>query len=191
MKFIIGLGNPGLLYKNTRHNIGFLALDFLVKNYLAKKSKWQNNRAVKAEILETDFADQKIILVKPQTYMNESGQTINALQRKYSQFNTKDLIIIHDDLDLPLGKLRIKSSGSAGGHNGIKSIIQHLNNSEFIRIKIGINQTLQSKIPAEKFVLQRFNRDQKAILNQTFSQLPDLISDLLIQDITTIMNRYN
>ncbi|MFA7662407.1 MAG: aminoacyl-tRNA hydrolase [Patescibacteria group bacterium] len=191
MKFIIGLGNPGLLYKKTRHNVGFLALDFFVEQVFDKKNKWQNKDSLKAEILETNFNDQQIILVKPQTFMNDSGQTITLLKKKYPQLTAEDLIVIHDDVDLPLGKIRIKTEGSAGGHNGIKSIIQHLGGQDFTRIKIGISNELQAKVPLEKFVLQRFDKNEFVILEESLAQIPNIITDLLSQNIEAVMCKYN
>ena len=191
MKFIIGLGNPGLRYRKTRHNVGFLALDFFAEQVFGKKTKWQKNTKAKALIIEETLGDERIVLIKPQTFMNNSGQSIAFLKKKYPQISAENIILIYDDIDLPIGKIRIKSESSAGGHNGVKSVIQHLGTQEFSKIKIGVGGEFQDKIPMDKFVLQRFNRAERKTLEESFSIIPEIISAIFSQGIESVMNKYN
>lgn len=135
MKMIVGLGNPGDKYKGTKHNIGFITLDELAyqENMAYNKSKFE------AIYAEGFIGTEKVLLVKPQTFMNESGRAIRPLM-DYYQIELDDLVVVYDDLDLPVGKIRLRQKGSAGGHNGIKSLIQHLGTQDFNRIRIGIDR---------------------------------------------------
>ena len=191
MKFVIGLGNPGLRYRKTRHNTGFMALDFLAQQIAGKKAKWQKNEKLNAEIIELDFESEQLLLIKPQTFMNNSGQTLAFLKKKYPQLTAENIILIYDDIDLPIGKIRIKATSSAGGHNGVKSIIQHLGTQDFLRIKIGASNEFQDNVPTERFVLQRLSGAERKTLEEIFSQIPEIISDLLSEDIESVMNQYN
>lgn len=154
MKMIVGLGNPGSKYTGTKHNIGFMVLD----EYAADHGVTFNKSKFEALYTETFIGSEKVLLVKPQTFMNESGRAVRPLM-DYFNLTTEDLLIVYDDLDLPAGKIRLRQKGSAGGHNGIKSLIQHLGTPDFNRIKIGINRPffdqtvvnhVLSKFPKEK-----------------------------------------
>ncbi|MDD5290211.1 MAG: aminoacyl-tRNA hydrolase [Patescibacteria group bacterium] len=148
---IVGLGNPGKKYEKTRHNAGFLAVDF-VSQFLDADG-WKESKKLHALVAKNN---KNIILAKPTTFMNESGLAVAALA-KYYKIKPKNIIIIYDELDLPFGIIRVRDSGSSAGHNGIKSIIQHLSTDEFWRIRIGTKNELAEKIPAEKFVLNNFS----------------------------------
>ncbi len=176
MVIIAGLGNPGDKYKNSRHNIGWLALDFYLGDV-----KWIENKRFKA----LTYQDGEYLFVKPLTYMNLSGESLRAilsyyklLPKSFGLINKKDadlssvLKVIHDDIDLDFGRLKeVKDSGSAG-HNGLKSIIKELKTQNFSRLKIGIkNETLKNPIPTEKFVLQNFNEEERLKLKEIFSQI--------------------
>ncbi len=176
MFLIVGLGNPDKKYEKTRHNAGFLAVDFL-----AGKNVWQENKKLKSLIsfchsgldqesrkLDPDFRrddTDDLILAKPQTYMNNSGQAVTALMKKYNITN-ENLIIIYDELDLPFEIIRVKLGGSSAGHNGIKSIIENLGTENFWRLRIGISNEKRELIPADKFVLSKFSKEELKILNE-------------------------
>lgn len=169
MKIIVGLGNPGEQYEKNRHNIGFMALDLLLGPV-----KWQVNKKFHALIYETNDA----LYIKPQTYMNKSGEAVRAVMSYYGLLpktlgifakNDSDLndtlTIIHDDIDIEIGKWKIATNSSSGGHNGVQSIISHLHTKNFRRLRIGVkNDLLRTTIPAEKFVIQNFNQEEKEIV---------------------------
>ncbi len=193
---IIGLGNPGKNYEKNRHNAGFMALNFLA--HFMGVSDWKENKKLKSLVAKIDpgfHRDDKntIIFAKPMTFMNESGMAVAALA-KYYKIKPENIIIVYDELDLPFGTLRVRNSGSAAGHNGLKSIIQHLGTDEFWRIRIGIKNELADlpanglsrrrwqagKIPAEKFVLSNFSAKEldklkKEILPELVTKLTELI----------------
>lgn len=177
MKLIVGLGNPGLKYKRTRHNVGFMAIDFLVEAF-DKKAKWKKNTTQKLEQTQISINGIDYEFIKPLTYMNNSGQVVKLLTQKCNLQNS-DIYIIHDELDLTLGDIRLKTSGSSAGHNGIKSIIQELNTDKFNRIRIGIKTVTANEkmsIPAEKFVLMNFSKTEREILkNKIFPEVKKII----------------
>jgi PTH1 family peptidyl-tRNA hydrolase len=158
MKLIIGLGNPGKEYENTKHNAGFMAIDFFIhKNKLGSFSE---NKKLKSHILKTRNA----IFAKPTTFMNLSGEAVSLL-KKYYKIEIEDIVIVYDDLDIEMGKIKSGIFESSAGHNGIKSIIEILKSTDFYRIRIGIkNQTIQN-IPSEDIVLQKFYDDEKEKIN--------------------------
>lgn len=156
---IIGLGNPGREYENTRHNVGFLAVDKIAESL---KANWKVNKTAHAEIIETNYHEQKIVLAKPQTFMNLSGTSVTYLANKF-KITPANIWVISDDVALPLGTLRVRVGGSAGGHNGLKSIIETLGTDSFVRFRIGINEP-QADVPLEAYVLQKFSKDEQKIL---------------------------
>ncbi len=156
-KVIIGLGNPGEKYEQTRHNAGFMAVDALASEL---GLKWKTNKKFNA--LETKSGD--IILLKPLTFMNDSGSSVAAALAYYKLAPT-DLTVIHDDLDIELGKYKISVDSRSAGHRGVESIIDRLNTKNFRRLRIGIKTPDLIKIPAEKFVLQKFKAEEKKIIN--------------------------
>lgn len=151
MKLIIGLGNPGKKYEQTNHNIGFIIIDLLAKKYdiLVDQKKFNGLYG------EKTIKGEKILLLKPQTYMNLSGEAAGAMVR-FFKINIADILVIHDDLDLEPGKIRFRKKGSAAGHNGLKSLIEHLQTENFARLKIGIGKPAR-KEQIESFVLQKIN----------------------------------
>jgi PTH1 family peptidyl-tRNA hydrolase len=169
MNIIVGLGNPGPKYDNTRHNIGFTVVDELARQ---KNLTWKDNKKFKAEIAE----EAGLILVKPQTFMNNSGESVAAILRYYQLlprtiFGTKKdsdltpvLTIIHDDLDLLLGKYKLSINSSSAGHNGVQSIIDYLKTKNFKRLRIGISTDERQQIKAENFVLQKFKDEEKNVI---------------------------
>ena len=160
MKLIIGLGNPGKQYQKTRHNIGFMVLDVLLEK-LASEAKWELSKKFNAEICELNFNNNKIILAKPMTFMNASGEATQLITHFY-KLTHEDLIVIHDDKDLKLGDIRVQTDRSDAGHNGIKSIIQHLGTQNFTRVRIGIASANEKKMKdTADFVLGKFGLLEK------------------------------
>jgi PTH1 family peptidyl-tRNA hydrolase len=157
MKLILGLGNPGQPYKKNRHNLGFMALDSLASDLGAVFSNCKRTLSLKAL---GQINAQKVILAKPQTFMNESGRTA-AKFISYYKLKPEDIWVIHDDLDLSLGKIRIRAKGSAGGHQGVASLIKYLKTENFNRLKIGLGDNREKNMPAEVYVLQNFSASEK------------------------------
>ena len=164
MKLVLGLGNPGEGYKSTRHNAGFMFADALADKIGAS---FYNESKFKAQIAKGEYKGEAIWIVKPQTYMNLSGESLSALKNFYKT-DIKTLFVAFDDISLDLGKIRFKSKGSDGGHNGIKSIIKHASSQEFDRLKIGIGPQ-PPFMKSEDFVLQNFSKEQKV-------QIDDIIN---------------
>jgi PTH1 family peptidyl-tRNA hydrolase len=179
MKLIIGLGNPGEEYKKTRHNAGFLALNAIASKLQATSYKLQAN--FNAEISQGIINDEKTILVKPMTFMNNSGQAVKAIL-DYYKIKPENIIVIHDDLDILLGEYKISKNKNSGGHKGIQSIIDYLGTKDFTRIRIGIGtgvQDLPCKIPTEKFVLEGFSKDEIEIIKGVIEEINNKIVELL------------
>lgn len=163
MKMIVSLGNPGTKYEHTRHNAGFLALDWLLTTYNIQHTTW--DKKYDSKILETKINKQKILFVKPVTYMNDSGKAVVEIINFYKVDVKNDLLIIHDDSDLPLGTIRLTDSSSSAGHNGVQDIIDKLGTQGFHRIRIGVESRDSRKdMPTEAFVLQNFTDNELAKL---------------------------
>ncbi|HFC76898.1 MAG TPA: aminoacyl-tRNA hydrolase [Candidatus Moranbacteria bacterium] len=184
---IIGLGNPGEEYKKNRHNVGFIFLDKIKQDF--GFSDFEFNKKFNAKISEKKQAsfikkifstNKKIILVKPQTFMNRSGEAIQKIISFY-KITSKNIIVIHDDLDIPIGSYKISTKSSAGGHNGVQDIINKIGNQDFTRIRIGIEKKdgrQSRKIPGQKFVLQNFTEEELASLEKLFKDI-DIVHSLL------------
>ena len=173
MRLIVGLGNPGEEYKKTRHNAGFLAVNEIANNFHFPTS----NSKFNAEISQATLNNEKIFLVKPQTFMNNSGEAIRAIA-DYYKINTEDIIIIHDDLDIPLGEYKISKNKNSGGHKGVQSIIDHLSTKDFTRIRIGI-MIENKKTPTEKFVLEKFSIEEMEVVEEIIRRIKGEIVKLL------------
>jgi len=193
MKLIVGLGNPGRGYAHNRHNIGFLCLSHFAKTQGIRFDKKQS----KARIGRGEAAGSEVVLAKPQTYMNLSGQSVSLLVKRFD-INLDDLLVIHDDLDLPLGKIRIRQGGGSGGHKGINSIISSLGSQDFARIRVGIGRptappdfapTSEDDIIA--YVLSDFTAEEKQVISQVIPQVSEAIYCLLSEGPATAMNKYN
>ena len=184
MKIVVGLGNPGARYKETRHNIGFLVVDELASRW--RTEGWK--RRFEAEVTE-HRAGGPVLLVKPQTFMNLSGEAVREAAKFYKVVST-DIIVIHDDLDLPVGRLRIRERGGAGGHEGIASMIGQLGTDEFVRIKFGI-----SRPPAEwdtaDYVLGRFGPEELPEIKKMIMTAADAVEAVLGEGVAPAMNRFN
>lgn len=181
MKLVVGLGNPGREYKNTRHNIGFMVLD----NYLGKvnwKTKMENYYYME------EVNGEQIMFIKPLTYMNLSGLAVSKIVNFY-KIDIKDVLVIQDDLDMNPGTYKIKRNSSSGGHNGIKSIIAELNSEEFARLKIGIGKSTQ--VSTDKFVLGKFSTDEENKINENMNTFNEIIKSFITNGIEDTMARYN
>ncbi|MBR4230777.1 MAG: aminoacyl-tRNA hydrolase [Bacilli bacterium] len=179
MKLIVGLGNPGKEYKKTRHNVGFIIVD----NY-ADSLKW--NKDGDTLIANTIINDEKVLFIKPQTYMNLSGNSVGRIA-KYYKIDPKDILVIHDDMDLPMMEYRIKFNSSSGGHNGIKSIISVLGTEGFARLKIGIGHNEDGD--TKDFVLGKLSKKEISFMETDVFK--DIINDFVNKDINYVMNKYN
>lgn len=183
MIIIVGLGNPGREYNNTRHNIGFEAI-----NYIADKYNIDIDREKFKGVYGEGVIDgQKVILLKPTTYMNLSGESVRAIMDFY-KLTQDEIIILYDDISLPVGRLRIRDKGSAGGHNGIKSIISNLGTDKFSRIKIGVGE---SKGDLVKHVLGQFSKKDSEVLQDVLSTVVSATETIIESDIKEAMNKFN
>lgn len=164
MKLIVGLGNPGRQYKKTRHNVGFIILDSLQKELHA--SDWTLSKKFNAEISEIGQGDDKILLVKPMTFMNHSGQAVGLIMHYY-KIKLDDLIVVHDDKDIKLGEIKIQSNKNHAGHNGIKSIMEHIGTKNFMRLRVGVASENKRKMSdTSSFVLGKFGLFEKKKLEE-------------------------
>ena len=189
MKLIVGLGNPGKEYSANRHNIGFLCLNYLAKRHRIALDKKQGKARAGTGII----AGNEVVLAKPQTYMNASGQSVGLLIQKH-RFNAGDLIVIHDDLDLPLGTIRIRRGSRAAGHNGIKSIIASLGTQDFIRIRIGISRPQiegEPECTVIDYVLGDLTSQEKPAVEEVFQRVNDAVVCLLTEGLSAAMNKFN
>ena len=185
VKLIIGLGNPGKPYEHTRHNIGFDVIDELANKWNAplNQSKFNGMYTV------VHRPEGKVILLKPLTYMNLSGECVRPLM-DYFSIDVEDIIVIYDDLDLETGKLRLRSKGSAGGHNGIKSLIQHLGTQEFNRIRVGVNRPPAGMQVAD-YVLSKFSKDDQPIIKDAILKSCEAVEVSLTKPFLEVMNQFN
>lgn len=186
MYLIVGLGNPGKQYENTRHNVGFDAVDLLVDEYRVPSSGKQH----KAMYGKGVIAGQKVILAKPLTYMNLSGESVRALVDYYKIDPEEELIVIYDDISLDVGKLRIRAKGSAGGHNGIKNIIAHVGGSVFPRIKVGVGEK-PPKYDLADYVLGHFSKAEQELMEEGYKDAVKAVEMIVSGDISGAMNEYN
>lgn len=183
---IVGLGNPGRDYAFTRHNTGFLALD-----YLAQKLGVRVERAkFKSLVGEATVEGNRCLLMQPQTYMNNSGEAVSEAARFY-KIAPENILVIFDDASLPVGKLRLRKSGSAGGHNGLKSIIYHLNSDAFPRVKIGIGEKPHPDMDLADWVLSPFSKEEQKVLFDEFGKTEQAIKLILADRFDEAMNRFN
>ncbi|WP_349409067.1 aminoacyl-tRNA hydrolase [Pseudalkalibacillus sp. SCS-8] len=185
MKVIAGLGNPGNKYEETRHNVGFKVIDQLSDSLSIPLNKQKFNGLFGIG----EVNGHKICLLKPLTYMNRSGDSIIPLMNYY-KVKQDDLLVIYDDLDLAPGKLRLREKGSAGGHNGMKSIIQHLGNQDFKRIRIGIGRPEHGE-PVHEYVLKSFRPDQKQAIEESLQRSAEACENWIDTPFLQVMNRYN
>ena len=182
MKLIVGLGNKGNEYNNTRHNVGFMVVDnYINKNNLTLKSK------LDGLYVETVINGEKVIFLKPQNYINLSGDVINKYI-KYFKIDIKDILVIHDDMDLEIGTFKIRYKGGSAGHNGLKNIESNLKTNEYKRIKIGISKNNIDKVD---YVLGKFSSTELSKLNKVIDITYNIIEDFVILSFDNLMNKYN
>lgn len=187
---VAGLGNPGLKYEHTRHNVGFMALDHFASSVKCQPTGVKCKGCYCRQLL----FDKPVILVRPETFMNHSGQCISCFVR-FFKVPLSNILVLHDDLDLPAGKVKVVARGGGGGHNGIRSIIQHLGSNEFARIKIGIGRPPSegngAGIPVERYVLARFSAEEEKGLDPVLKKTTRAIELFLTQSVDSCMNQIN
>lgn len=183
VRLIVGLGNPGAQYAQTRHNVGFMVLNRIARDRSIKFSR--------AKIWHAEVAkDQGAVFIKPVTFMNESGRAVERV-RKYHKLNPEQVLVIYDDVALPLGKIRLRAKGSAGGHNGIKDIIRLLGTDSFPRIKIGIAPPVETRHDLSDFVLGKFSGEERSELEKVIPSAIDAVTHVLDHGIEDAMNHFN
>lgn len=180
MKLIVGLGNPGKKYEKTRHNVGFLVLEALHETLKSEHiSPWEHSKKFQAEIAGATIHNEKVILAKPQTFMNESGVSVAAIANFY-KMNSTDIIVVHDDKDIPLGEIKVQEDRGSAGHNGIKSIIEHIGGKNFFRIRVGVaNENTAKMENIADFVLSKFGLFEKGKLKLKIQHAVDEILKLI------------
>jgi PTH1 family peptidyl-tRNA hydrolase len=182
---IAGIGNPGKQYADTRHNIGFMVLNSLAGKLGVEFTRLKN----KAFVTDTTFRENKLILVKPQTFMNNSGQAVSALMRFY-KLPLENLLVVYDDVDLDFEVLRLRANGSSSGQKGMNSIIQQMGSDEIPRLRVGIGRP-PGRMPTPNYVLQRFSKEQEEILPFVIDRAVDAVLDYVTLGIIEAMNRHN
>jgi PTH1 family peptidyl-tRNA hydrolase len=185
MKVLVGLGNPGKKYEGTRHNVGFEVVAELACRHGASKPKIK----FEAEIAELTVADQKLLLVAPQTFMNASGRSVRQVA-DFFQVAASDLLVVCDDINLPLGQLRIRRSGSSGGQKGLENIIQHMGTPAVPRLRIGIDRPAPGRDSAD-YVLDRFRKSEQEAIDIAIRTAADAVATWVAEGIDRAMNRYN
>lgn len=186
MYIIVGLGNPKKEYEGTRHNIGFMAIDTIADKMDISVIESKH----KALIGKGYIGGQKVILAKPMTFMNLSGESVRELVDYYKIDEEEELIVLYDDISLEPGKLRLRKKGSAGGHNGIKNIIAHLGHDKFNRVKIGVGEKPKGWDLAD-YVLGRFNKEEQQVMKEALQKTAEAVECIISDDIDSAMNRYN
>ena len=185
MKLIVGLGNPGKDYSNTRHNVGFNFID----NYLENKKivdSWK--RKFDGLYIKTNINNEDVIFLKPQTFMNLSGNSVKKVV-EYFGISVSDILVVSDDLDLNVGNFKLKMNGSSGGHNGLKDISEKLGTNDFKRLKIGISNN--KEIDTKNYVLGKFSKEEIEILNELFKKLNIVLDDYFVESFQNLMNKHN
>lgn len=186
MKMVVGLGNPGQEYESSRHNAGFGVMDELARR---KRVRFRRGWRAKAAVGRTQFGGEDVLLVKPLTYMNRSGKAITALMRRHG-LEGKDLVVIVDDVELGLGRIRIRGKGSAGHHNGLKSVVEALGTEQFTRLRLGVGDKPDGGDLVEH-VLSPMSEEEQKILNESLKTAADAVAVILVQGLTPAMNRFN
>jgi peptidyl-tRNA hydrolase, PTH1 family len=185
MKLVVGLGNPGKQYEQTRHNVGFMVIDKLSKELSIPLDRHKFNGIYGIG----HISGEKIILLKPLTYMNLSGECIRPLM-DYYEINEEEIVVIYDDLDLPVSKIRLRTKGSAGGHNGIKSMILHLGTQQFNRIRVGVDRP-NNGMSISDYVLSQFTREEEQGINEAIVRSANACEKWLSTSFVQVMNEYN
>lgn len=201
MKLIVGLGNPGSKYEGVRHNLGFMAIDKFADRIKNQESSWKYKEKLKSEIMQLnlihDSNSLQLILAKPQTYINNSGLSVNLLA-SYYKLSVADVIVVYDELDLPLGKIKVRMGGAAAGHHGVESIIKALNDDQFVRIRLGIGdlktQSAAHKsqhVNVEKYVLETFRPDEKSKVKHMLKQAVQALEMVVKEGLAKAQNQFH
>jgi PTH1 family peptidyl-tRNA hydrolase len=180
---IVGLGNPGGKYSRTRHNIGFQVLDEFAGRL---RLEWKDRAEYR--ICSGSLGDARIVLVEPLTFMNRSGSAVRKVAGRFA-VPPENIVVVHDDLDLDAGRLKIRKNGSSGGHKGVESVIQCVGSKTFIRVKIGVGR--DETVPAEQYVLMKFRRDELAVIGDAVRKAADSIEMIIADGAEKAMNRFN
>ena len=183
---VVGLGNPGREYENTRHNVGFKTADILAENYSTTPFKQKSN----AFICDCKIASKRILLAKPTTFMNLSGQAVLSLSKFY-KIPTDNIIVIFDDISLPVGKIRVRARGTHGGHNGMKNIAELLSTNDIKRVKIGVGEKPHPDYDLKDWVLGTFSKEDSENIAATFKKAADAVKEIICADVTSAMNKFN
>ncbi len=186
MKLIVGLGNPGIEYQFTPHNLGFLAVDRIAKQCGVRV----NNRNCRAQTARARIGDTEVVLAKPETLMNLSGQSVRELVQEYQVHPEQDLVLLYDELDLPFGTLRIRPRGRSAGHNGVESVIDALGTQEFVRIRMGVGPDHPVGDGA-RYVLSQFKKSQYPVIDQVLDTTAEAVKVILAEGVQAAMSRFN
>lgn len=186
MKLIVGLGNPGIEYQFTPHNMGFLAVDRIADECSVRV----NNRHCRAQTARTRLAGHEVVLAKPETYMNLSGTSVVELVREYDAKPEEDLVLLYDELDLPFGTIRVRPRGRSAGHNGVESVIAALGTQEITRIRMGVAPDHPVGDGA-RYVLSQFKKSQLEVVDQVLDQAAEAVKMILAESVQAAMNRFN
>ena len=194
MKLVVGLGNPGEEYKGTRHNVGFLVIDKIITNY---KLQTTNSTKFNCKLAELTLNNDKVLLVKPQTYMNKSGEVVHKIADYYKLEKDSichNLIVVHDELDLTLGKFKIQQNAGSAGHNGVQSIIDHVGTHDFIRLRIGVQANrcdIKTAAKAKNYLLSRFTKEDSDLIAPVIIKAAQAIVEIITGTANKAMNKYN
>ena len=186
MKLIVGLGNPGIEYQFTPHNMGFLAVDRIAEQC----GVVVNNRHCRAQTARARIGNEDVVLAKPETYMNLSGMSVRELVEKYEAQPTSDLVVLYDELDLPFGTLRVRPQGRSAGHNGVESVIGALGTQEFMRIRMGVAPD-HPIADGARYVLSQFKKAQYPVVDQVLDTAAEAVNVILVDGIKAAMNKFN
>jgi len=187
---VIGLGNPGKEYERTRHNVGFGTVEAFRFARRDDFAEWKGSSKFLAKVAAGKIGAKKVILLQPQTFMNNSGDAALAAAG-FWKIAPKDVIVVYDDLDLPVGSIRVRAEGSAGGHKGMRSIIERLGTQTIKRIRIGVAGVLRDRVPADKYVLEKFGKNEEPLLEEARKKAVEAIGVIIAEGIDEAMNRFN
>lgn len=188
MKVIAGLGNPGAEYANTPHSIGFEVVDALAR---ALGADWKNSSAFNGQLAAGLLGSMKVMLVKPMTFMNLSGNCVAPVVKYHNATVANDLLVVSDDIDLPVGRMRIRKGGSAGGHNGLKSVIERTGAADFLRLRIGVGRDARNRANVVGHVLGKFGPDDRKVMDEVVEAAVKAIEAIELEGTEIAMNRYN
>ena len=188
MKVIAGLGNPGAEYANTPHSIGFEVVDALAREIGAS---WKASSSFGGELAAGMLGGMKVVLVKPMTYMNLSGDCVAPVVKYHNAKAAEDLLVVSDDIDLPVGKMRVRKGGSAGGHNGLKSVIERTGTPDFVRLRLGVGRDSRDRANVVGHVLGKFSPADRRVMDEVVAQAVKAIGIIELESAETAMNRYN